>query len=153
MNKYMKIAIEEARIGINNNEGGPFGAVIVKNGRIIGKGHNQVVKNNNPICHGEMQAITNACKNISNFDLSGCDIYTTGEPCHMCLSACIWANINKIYYGCTIKDNDSIGFRDDKINDIFQGRDKLSDKLICIDRKECLELFDEYRNLSNKTNY
>lgn len=153
MNKYMQLAIEEAMIGINNNEGGPFGSIIVKNGRIIGKGHNQVVILNDPTCHGEMQAIRDACKNIGSFDLNNCILYTTGEPCHMCLTACMWANISKVYYGCTIKDNEIIGFRDNKFNSILGGREKLSDYLINIDRKECLELFEKYKNLIDKTSY
>ena len=83
MNKYMFLAIEEATNGIRNGEGGPFGSVIVKDGKVVGKGHNQVVLNNDATCHGEMQAIRNASKNLGTFDLSGCEIYTTGEPCPM----------------------------------------------------------------------
>lgn len=89
---------------------------------------------------------------LDTFDLSGCELYTTGEPCHMCLCACMWANIDRIYYGCTIKDNEEIGFRDEKFNKIFSGRDKLSDYLIEMDRDECLKLFDEYKNM-NEENY
>ena len=153
MNKFMKQAIIEAQKGIANNEGGPFGCVIVKDGKIIARGHNQVVKNNDATCHGEIQAIRKASKKLCSFDLSGCELYTTEEPCNMCLSACIWANIDKIYYGCTIKDNSKIGFRDENIDDIFGGREKLSDYLICINRQECLNLFDEYLNIKNKTSY
>ncbi len=112
MNKFMEIAIEEARNGINEGHGGPFGCVIVKNGKIIGKGHNEVVKNTDPTCHGEIMAIRNACKNIGSFDLSGCELYTTAEPCPMCRGAILWANIRKVYFGCNISDTDAIGFRD-----------------------------------------
>lgn len=126
---YMKLAVEEAREGIRNGEGGPFGSVIVKDGEIVGRGHNQVLKNNDPTCHGEVCAIRDACSRLGTYDLSGCIIYTTGEPCHMCLCACMWANIEKIYYGCTIEDNGLIGFRDDKFDRIFGGRDKLGDYL------------------------
>lgn len=153
MNKFMKMAIEEARRGINLNHGGPFGSVIVKNGEVVGVGHNQVVALNDATCHGEMQAIRDASKNLKTFDLTGCEIYTTGEPCNMCLSACIWANIEKIYYGCTIQDNAIIGFRDEKIDNIFGGREKLNNYLVCIDREECLKLFEEYKNLKNATKY
>ena len=138
---YMKLAVEEAREGIRNGEGGPFGSVIVKDGEIVGRGHNQVLKNNDPTCHGEVSAIRDACSRLGTCDLSGCIIYTTGEPCHMCLCACMWANIEKIYYGCTIEDNGLIGFRDDKSARIFGGRDKLGDYLQEIGRQECLELF------------
>ena len=77
MNKFMKMAIEEAKKGIKSGHGGPFGAIIVKNGEVIGKGHNQVVANNDPTCHGEVSAIRKACKKLNTFDLSGCEIYTT----------------------------------------------------------------------------
>lgn len=147
---YMKLAVEEAREGIRNGEGGPFGSVIVKDGEIVGRGHNQVLKNNDPTCHGEVSAIRDACSRLGTYDLSGCIIYTTGEPCHMCLCACMWANIDKIYYGCTIEDNGLIGFRDDKFDRIFGGRDKLGDYLQEIGRQECLELFSEYKSLYHK---
>ena len=100
-----------------------------------------------------MQAIRNASQNLGTFDLSGCELYTTGEPCHMCLSACIWANVDKIYYGCTIPDNAMIGFRDEVIDNLFGGREQLGNKLKCIDREECLKLFEEYNNIKNKTMY
>lgn len=153
MNKFMNMAIDEARSGILKNEGGPFGCVIVKNGDVVGVGHNQVVKKHDATCHGEIQAIRNASKNLKTFDLSGCELYTTGEPCNMCLSACIWANIDKIYYGCTIEDNTKIGFRDEKIDKIFNGRKKLGEYLKMLNRDECLKLFEEYNNLKNKTKY
>lgn len=147
MNIYMKNAIEEAKIGINAQEGGPFGCVIVKDGEIIGRGHNKVLKNVDPTCHGEIEAIHDACKNLKTYNLENCELYTTGEPCNMCLCACMWANIKKIYYGATIEDNGKIGFRDDKFDKIFGGRNKLSDYLINIDRVECLDLFDEYNKM------
>ena len=150
MNKYMKMAINEAKKGILAGHGGPFGAVIVKNGKVIAKGHNQVVKNNDPTCHGEIDAIRKACKKLNTFDLSGCIIYTTGEPCPMCMGAILWANIDKVYYACTIKDNESIGFRDKKFYDNF---DKREEKLECIDRAQALKLFEEYNNINDKTNY
>ena len=146
-NKFMQKAIEEARKGIRAGHGGPFGSVIVKDGEIIAVGHNKVVKNNDPTCHGEVATIRAACAKLDTFDLTGCEIYTTGEPCHMCLCACMWANISKIYYGCTIADNDRIGFRDDKFNDIFGGREKLGDYLMELDREACLDLFEEYLTL------
>lgn len=148
--EFMRLAIEEARTGIHNGHGGPFGSIIVKEGKIVGRGHNRVLANNDPTCHGEVAAIRDAGGRLGTFDLSGCEIYTTGEPCHMCLCACMWANISKIYYGCTIADNDRIGFRDEKFDRIFGGRDKLGDYLEECDRTECLELFEEYLSLSHK---
>lgn len=153
MNKFMKLAIKEAREGILNGDGGPFGAIIVKEGKIIGKGHNKVVRNNDPTCHGEIDAIRNACKELNTFDLKGADIYTTGEPCPMCLGAILWSNINNIYYGCSIQENEMIGFRDD----IFYQKLNISTNnmknIIQIDHKECLKLFEEYKSIKNKTLY
>lgn len=148
----MQMAIEEAREGIHNNHGGPFGSVIVKDGEVVGRGHNKVLLNNDPTCHGEIMAIHDACANLGTYDLSGCELYTTGEPCHMCLCACMWANLDKVFYGATIEDNGMIGFRDDKFDKIFGGRDKLEDFLTMIDRDACLELFEEYNSL-NRTIY
>lgn len=147
-NQFMQIAIEEALDGITKGHGGPFGSVIVKNGEIVGKGHNRVLKNNDPTCHGEVDAIRKACYNLDTFDLSGCELYTTGEPCHMCLCASMWANISKVYYGCTIEDNARIGFRDEKFDNVFRGRDKLTDYLVEMDRDACLALFDRYLELN-----
>jgi guanine deaminase len=155
MNKYMKIAIEEARKGIQAGDGGPFGAVIVKiGGGILGRGHNRVVKDNDPTCHGEISAIRDACKNINSFDLSGCEIYTTGEPCPMCLGAILWSNVEKIYYGCTIKENEMIGFRDNVFYDKLEiSTEKMKDKIQQIDHEECLKLFKEYMEIKDKVNY
>ena len=149
MNKFMRMAIAEARKGIKAGHGGPFGAVIVKDGVVVGKGHNQVVKNNDPTCHGEIMAIHKACKNLGTFDLSGCELYTTGEPCPMCMAAILWANIDKVYYGCSIEENESIGFRDKKFDGLFGGREKLSSFLIEIDNEACIELFKEYNKLNH----
>ena len=154
MNAYMKVAIEEAKNGILNGDGGPFGAVVVKDGNIIGRGHNQVLKNNDPTCHGEISAIRDACKNLNNFDLKGAEIYTTGEPCPMCLGAILWANIEKIYYGCSIKENDMIGFRDEVFyNNLSISTENMKDKLIQIDHDECLKLFEDYQNIKDKKLY
>ena len=151
MDKFMKIAIEEARTGIRAGHGGPFGCVIVKDGEVIGSGHNEVIKNGDPTCHGEMMAIRNACKNIGTHDLSGCELYTTGEPCPMCLCACLWANIDRVYYGCTIADNARIGFRDERFDRLLGGREALDGYLICIDRDACLQLFDAYLRTEPET--
>jgi len=99
-----------------------------------------------------VDAIRKACEKLGTFDLTGCELYTTGEPCHMCLCACMWANISRVYYGCTIADNGLIGFRDDKFDKIFGGRDKLTEYLIPLDRDACLVLFNEYLEL-NATKY
>lgn len=148
MNKFMKVAIREARKGIDENHGGPFGTVIVKDGKIIAKSHNEVVKNNDATCHGEMVALRKAMKKLKTFDLSGCELYTTGEPCPMCLGAILWANISKVYYGCNTIDTEKIGFRDEK----FFNFDKTS-LLHELDRDECLKLYKDYTSKTDKTNY
>ena len=145
--EIMQIAIQEAREGISNGDGGPFGTAIVRDGVLIASGHNHVLAYNDPTCHGEVDAIRKACKRLGTFDLTGCELYTTGEPCHMCLCACMWANISKIYYGCTIADNEIIGFRDNKFDQIFGGRDKLGDYMTEIDREACLRLFQDYSKM------
>lgn len=151
MNKYMFVAIEEARYGIHHGHGGPFGAVIVKDGEIVGRGHNQVILNNDPTCHGEMMAIHDACKRLGTFDLSGCEIYTTGEPCPMCMGAILWANFDKVYFGCNVIDTEDIGFRDNKFyNRTEEERQQFS---ICLDREECLMLYEEYKSIEDKKEY
>lgn len=151
MNDFMKLAVEEAEKGIASNEGGPFGCVIVKNGEVVGKGHNQVVKNNDSTCHGEMMAIRDACRKTGNFDLSGCELYTTGEPCPMCFGAILWANISKVFYGCNIKDTEKIGFRDRRF---YEDSEKIKAELFEENgREECLELYRKYSQRVEKTNY
>lgn len=151
MNKFMKIAISEARKGISQGHGGPFGAVIVKDGNVVSKGHNRVVVNNDPTCHGEIDAIRKACKKLKTFDLSGCEIYTTGYPCPMCFCAILWANLDKVYYGCNTTDTEIIGFRDKAFEESIPAK-KMS---LCeeMDRNECLILYNEYKNKENKTHY
>ena len=147
---FMTAAISEALEGIYSGDGGPFGCVIVKDGKIVGKGHNMVLTNNDSTAHGEITAIRNAEKSLKTFDLSGCNLYTTGAPCPMCLYAIMWARIDKVYYGCTIQDNAEIGFRDEEMDDLAGGREAMRDFLICIDREACLELFDLYKNLGHE---
>ena len=158
MNKYMKVAKELANENLITNAGGPFGACIVKNGVIIGKGSNQVLKENDPTAHAEITAIRDAARNINSYDLSGCELYTSCFPCPMCLSAIIWANIKKVYYGNTKEDAAEIGFRDDFIYNYI---DKLSKNeqdnaildLECIDREDTLEEFNKFNSKLDKTIY
>ena len=147
MNKYMEIAIEEAKEGIHAGHGGPFGCVIVKDSQVVGKGHNEVIKRKDPTCHGEMMAIRDACRVLGSHDLTGCELYTTAEPCPMCLGAILWANIRKVYFGCRVSDTDKIGFRDEEF---YTQAWKISEEL---DRNECLEVFEEYRNIKDKEYY
>ena len=146
MNEFMKKAKEMADKGMQNKEGGPFGAVIVdKNNKIIAYGNNKVLKNNDPTAHAEITAIREACKKLNTYDLSEYTLYTSCEPCPMCLSAIIWANIKNVYYGCTKKDAGEIGFRDDMIYEYLKGKNKSLINLKEIDREECLELFKKYK--------
>lgn len=140
--EYMKMAIEEAYLGIENKHGGPFGCVIVRDGKVIGKGHNRVLVNKDATCHGEMEAIRDASKNINSHDLSGATLFTTAAPCPMCKGAILWANIDKVYYGCNIDDTDKIGFRDEVFyNKWSETGDDYGEEL---ERKACLDLFNDY---------
>ncbi len=150
MNKFMKVAIQEAAKGIKNNEGGPFGTVIVKDGKIIARAHNQVLKKHDATCHGEIEAIRKASKILKTFDLSGCELYTTGEPCPMCLGAILWARIDKVYYGSNIKDTEIIGFDDKRFYEQFNHKEMILNEL---DRDECLKLYEDYVNIKDKNLY
>ena len=143
-NPFMQAALEEALAGISGQHGGPFGSVIVRDGVIVGRGHNRVLTDRDPTCHGEIAAIRDACARLDTHDLSGCVLYTTAEPCPMCLFACLWARIDRVYYGCTILDTERIGFRDAAFDSAMGGREQLSDYLVCLDREACLALFDIY---------
>lgn len=151
MNRYMKIAKENADKGISNKEGGPFGAVITnKEGNIIANGNNKVLKNNDPTAHAEVVAIREACKKLNTYDLSDYILYTSCEPCPMCLSAIIWANIKEVYYGCTKEDAGEIGFRDDVIYDYLKGNNKDLIHLTHLDREECMKTFEKYKEENGK---
>ena len=141
---FMQEAIDEAYTGINNNEGGPFGCVIVKDEKIVGRGHNLVLKNNDPTAHGEISAIRDAWKNLKTYDLTGCTLYSTAAPCPMCKGAIMWSNISKVYYGCRIEDTEKIGFRDRDFYDEFKKTEYNYGKETS--RQECLKLFDDYNN-------
>ena len=142
-NKFMQEAIKEAYKGISNQEGGPFGSVIVKDDKIVGRGHNQVLKNNDCTCHGEIQAIRDACKNLNTFDLSGCILYTTHYPCPMCQGAIQWANITRVFYGCNVEDTEKIGFRDNQFY-----KQQLID-FNMVERSSCLKLSNVYKNMEH----
>lgn len=150
--EYMKAAVQEAYEGISAGHGGPFGSVIVRKGEIVGKGHNMVILKHDPTCHGEMEAIRNACAMLGTHDLSGCELYTTAEPCPMCLGAILWANIGRVYYGCDRSDTASIGFRDESFYEQLSGRKKLVE-LTSLGRTECLELFEAYSSDTERKSY
>lgn len=147
MDKFMQQARDMARDGANRNDGGPFGAVIIdKDGNIIAKGNNKVIVSHDPTAHAEIVAIREASKKLNTHDLSDCILYTSCEPCPMCLSAIIWSNIKEVYYGCTKEDAGNIGFRDDIIYDYLKGKNKDLINLKQIDREECIKTFEQYKN-------
>jgi len=157
MNKYMNEADKLVRENLINNNGGPFGAVIVKSGKIIGRGANRVIIDNDPTAHAEIIAIRDACRNINSYDLTGCEIYTTCYPCPMCLSAIIWSNIEKVYFGNTKEDAAEIGFRDEFIYDYIEklskGIEDKTLKLKNIDRNKTIKEFKEFINKEDKIVY
>ena len=155
MNEFMNIAIELSKENLDKKYGGPFGAIIVNNGEIVGKGINRVIKDNDPSAHAEIVAIRDACKNLNTPDLTGCILYTSCYPCPMCLSAIIWSNIKNVYYANTKEDAASIGFRDDLIyNYILNGsKDDNILKLESMSREEAIKVFDEYNSNKDKIIY
>jgi len=152
--EYMQAAIAESKRGMDNNEGGPFGAVIVKDGKIIGKGNNRVTSSNDPTAHAEVTAIRDACKRIENFKLDGCEIYTSCEPCPMCLAAIYWARIDCIYYANTKQDAADIEFDDDFFyQELDKPIDKRSIPMKQMMRSEAIEVFTAWINKVDKIPY
>ena len=146
MNKYMEIAKNKSIEGFKKGDGGPFGAVITdKEGNIIAEGNNQVLVNKDPTAHAEVVTIRKACEKLGTYDLSDYILYTSCEPCPMCLSAIIWANIQTVYYGCTKEDAANIGFRDNAIYQYLKGENKDLIELKQLDREDCVKAFEEYK--------
>ena len=143
----IELGIEEARKTMNEGKGGPFGAVITRNGKIITVASNTVISSHDASAHAEINAIRKAGKILGTHDLSDCEIYATGYPCPMCLSAIIWANIKKVYYGTNLDDAKEIGFRDEFIYEHIKnnGLGNLIE-FENIEREKCLELFKEYKD-------
>lgn len=150
----MSRAIELARDGMRGGLGGPFGAVVVRDGSIIGEGCNQVISTNDPTAHGEVTAIRDACRRLGSFSLEGCEIYTTGQPCPMCLGAVYWARIRTIYYGFRIEDAAEIGFDDSEFfRQIALPPESRSIPSFPLCREQALELAGEYLKLPHRTPY
>ncbi|RIW17285.1 nucleoside deaminase [Algoriphagus lacus] len=151
---FMLQAIELAKEGMLAGNGGPFGCVIVKDGKIIGKGSNMVLKTNDPTAHAEVVAIREACKNLDNFQLDGCEVYTSCEPCPMCLGAIFWARPARVFYACTKEDAADAGFDDDFIYQEIEV--KPSDRkipMIPFLREESLKAFELWKEKGDKTLY
>ena len=153
MEDKMLMAIEEARKTVNEDKGGPFGAVITDlEGNVISVASNLVLESHDPTAHAEVMAIRKASEKLGTHDLSGCILYATGYPCPMCLSAIIWANIKKVYYGTNLKEAEEIGFRDDFIYEYLNGKNKDVLDIEQLKHDECIELFNEYKD-KNKEIY
>jgi len=151
---FMEEAIKIAIQGIEKNEGGPFGCVIVKDGKIIGKGNNKVTSTNDPTAHAEIIAIRNACNSLNSFQLTGCIIYTSCEPCPMCLGAIYWARPDKVYFGCTKKDAANINFDDAFIyEELPLPNNKKSIPFEQVNRKEALKAFEIWKEKEDKIPY
>ncbi|MBO7572141.1 MAG: nucleoside deaminase [Bacteroidales bacterium] len=151
--KYMQLAIEKSIENVENG-GGPFGAVIVKNGEVIAATSNSVTIDNDPTAHAEVNAIRQACRKLGTFDLSGCEIYASCEPCPMCLASIYWARIDKLYYANTKSDADKIGFSDNFIYEEFaKPESERSIKVVSMMRDEALEAFRKWEEKTDKTEY
>ncbi len=150
MDEAIRLSFETMR----NNTGGPFGAVVVKDGKIIAKGYNKVISSNDPTAHAEVVAIREACKVLNTFQLDGCEIYTSCEPCPMCMAAIYWARPERVYYANSKTDAAQIGFDDNFIYEElalpYQNR---SIPLKRIKEKDALEAFKEWEKKSDKVRY
>lgn len=154
MNKFMKVAVEEAFTAMRSGDGGPFGAVIVKDGEIIVRAHNEVLKTNDPTMHAEVNAIRKATKKLGRFDLSDCEIYSSCEPCPMCFSAIHWAKMKTLNFGASRYDAAKGGFDDQFIYDVInKTADHNQVHVHVIDSEACNEPFKEWNKKEDKTQY
>ncbi|MDY0387167.1 MAG: nucleoside deaminase [Methanolobus sp.] len=154
MNAFMQMAIEEARHGMEHNHGGPFGAIIVKNGKVLSRTHNEVLSSNDPTAHAEILAIRQASAVLERFDLSDCEIYTSSQPCPMCLAAIYWARIKTVYYGSDKDDVALVGFDDNLFYEYIRGESQDTElKLINIERDEALKLLRQWSEKDDKQTY
>ena len=152
--KFMNEAVALSHLAITDNQGGPFGCVIVKNDVVIGRGNNKVTINNDPTAHAEIVAIRDACKNIDSFRLDGCEIYTSCEPCPMCLGAIYWARPSVIYYANTRHDAAEIGFDDSMIYEEMRADlEHRKIPIINLGREDAKKVFDNWQLKEDKTEY
>ncbi len=151
---FMGRAIAVAEQGMNSNTGGPFGAVVVKDDQIIAEGCNSVTSTNDPTAHAEVVAIREACRKLKTFQLEECVIYTSCEPCPMCLGAIYWARPQKVFYGCTKEDAAAIDFDDQFIYDeLDKGIDNRQINFIGLMREEAVTVFKQWEEKMDKTAY
>lgn len=151
---FIKAAIDLSRFNVEIANGGPFGAVVVKDGEIVGKGSNDVTRLNDPTAHAEIQAIRDACQNLNTFDLEGCALYASCEPCPMCLGSVYWANISKLYFAATKDDAAKVGFNDAHIYKEFSlPKDKRSIPTTQLMREEAVKVFEKWVESDDKIPY
>jgi len=151
--EFLLLAAKEAQKGMEKNHGGPFGAVVVRKGKVIAKGHNEVLKTNDPTSHAEILAIRRASKKLKTRNLSDCDLYASCEPCPMCLAAIHWAKIKKVFFGCGRDDAAKMGFCDKKLYDLFRDPSLENIKLTKIKVDECVSLTGSWRKKKDKKIY
>lgn len=152
--RFIREAIELSRNGMLNNDGGPFGCIVVKGNEIVGRGNNRVTSTNDPTAHAEVVAIRDACKNLGTFQLDECEIYTSCEPCPMCMGAIYWARPKKVYYANTRVDAANIGFDDSLIYDeLVLPLDQRKIVIECLGRDEALKVFEEWNSKADKITY
>jgi guanine deaminase len=152
--EFMKEAIKLSEQGMSNNDGGPFGCVVVKNGEIIGRGWNKVTGTNDPTAHAEVTAIRDACNKLGTFQLEDCEIYTSCEPCPMCMGAIYWARPSKVYYANTRQDAAEIGFDDSMIyQELVLPLNQRKIPIEPLGRDEAIMVFKSWSNKLDKTEY
>ncbi len=152
--QFMREAIQQSLDGMQRKEGGPFGAVVVKDGKIVGRGNNRVLSTNDPTAHAEVVAIRDACKNLGSFQLEGCEVYTSCEPCPMCLGAIYWARPERVFFGCTRLDAADIEFDDALIyNEMSVPLEQRKIPMIPLLREEALVAFRIWQEKADKTEY
>ena len=152
--EFINRAIELSRKGMDNNAGGPFGALVVKDDKIIAEGYNRVTSSNDPTAHAEVVAIREACEKLNSFQLEDCVIYTSCEPCPMCLGAIYWARPKAVYYACTKEDAAEIGFDDQFIYEEIETEiGNRSIKFINLNREEGKEVFKNWITKEGRTDY
>ncbi len=152
--QLMRAAIAEASVGLAAGDGGPFGAVVTRDGVVIARGHNQVVGLNDPSAHAEVQAIRAACRELGTFDLSGCEIYATCEPCPMCFAAIHWARLGRVHFGASRSDAAAVGFDDAAIYDVLaERREPAFDVQRDVDADACRRLMQQWRDNEDRVPY
>lgn len=152
--QFMQEAVDLSREHMENGEGGPFGCIVVKDGMVVGRGWNGVLSGNDPTAHAEVMAIRDACKNLGSFQLKGCDIYTSCEPCPMCLGAIYWARPDRVFYANDKTDAANIGFDDSFIyEELALPMEKRKVPMIQMDKSEALKVFQLWAEKTDKQRY